>query len=475
VTRPIISFFVLGLAFGVSAPADGQTREERVAARQHFDRALALYAERQYDQALIEFQAAYDAVPNPALLYNIGNVHAALGHSVEAVDAFEAFFRESESVDPERRAEVEASLGTHRERIGRVHIRSNVEGAIITVDGRDIGTAPLDAPVRLTVGNHAFSARATDYDSPSTRVDVPGATETTVELTLRRAGTARGLIRVRTVPAEGVTVLVDGREVGVSPLHESIPAPPGPVIVTARRPGYRDATATSDVAEGAELTVELELAIDSNAASSDLGELRLEVPDEPATLLVDGRPMEMSSTVLLPRGGHTLRLTLRDRQPVRETVSIEGGSETVLRPRLEWTDQARSDRVDAAKRFRIIGYAIGAIGVVAAGVSAAVLAWNQPRVNRREELDALLNGPDGCFTLGRDCGGLEDEFEELGTKPLYGVRYGSIAGLGIGVIALGVGLTLVLLADSDEDIDAAAGFAASLRVGPGGVALTGSF
>ena len=464
--------------FLMASPASAQ--DARAEARQHYQRALELFGEERYEGALVEFEAAYAAVPNPALLYNIGNVHAALGHAVEAVDAYEAYLRDAEGIAPDRRTEVQASLTRQRDRVGRVLVRVNVEGAIITVDGEDVGTAPLPSPIRLTLGAHLFSARARGYDQPQTRVDVSGNSDTAVELTLRESEAARGLLRVTSVPS-GVTVLVAGREVGVTPLDETVVVEPGPVTVVGRRLGYVDATQAAETTNGAETSVRLELEPDVNAPPEHLGRLRVRVPEEETTLLVDGREVALGAgAVELPIGSHDLRLTVAHRQPIRQTLEIPSGGEHVFAPELSWTDDARRDQLGGADAQRTVGWVVGGVGIAAALTSAGVLAWNESLINEWEGLYPLFDGPAGCITLGQDCsrevGGDEDRrYMELERQPLNAIRATTIAGLVVGVGAATVGLVLVLTAPSAEAIDAAANVSATLRVGPGGLVLDGAF
>ncbi|MEZ4398882.1 MAG: hypothetical protein R3B06_02625 [Kofleriaceae bacterium] len=83
---------LLTLAVGVrpAAAEDAATR----AAKRHFAKGDKLFALGKFDQALDEFEAAYEAKPAPKLLFNIGQAHRNLGHAREAIFAYRKYLRE---------------------------------------------------------------------------------------------------------------------------------------------------------------------------------------------------------------------------------------------------------------------------------------------------------------------------------------------------------------------------------------------
>jgi tetratricopeptide (TPR) repeat protein len=69
------------------------TPEESAAARGHFEKGERHYDLREYEDALREFKDAYRIVPDPVLLYNIGQCHWKLQHRREAVDFYRQYLR----------------------------------------------------------------------------------------------------------------------------------------------------------------------------------------------------------------------------------------------------------------------------------------------------------------------------------------------------------------------------------------------
>ncbi len=66
-------------------------------AKRHFDRGQKLFTLGKFDEALDEYQKAFDASPLPDLLYNIGQCHRNLGNYEQAIFSFRRFLQ----LDPE--------------------------------------------------------------------------------------------------------------------------------------------------------------------------------------------------------------------------------------------------------------------------------------------------------------------------------------------------------------------------------------
>lgn len=84
--------------------------ESEAAFQDHYQRALKLYQDGQYQQAIPEFQTAYDLRPLPRLLFNLGQAYRKLGRDVEALNTYERYLQLDTSVPQERRAMVEGYI-----------------------------------------------------------------------------------------------------------------------------------------------------------------------------------------------------------------------------------------------------------------------------------------------------------------------------------------------------------------------------
>lgn len=91
-----------------SAASPGAPREDVEAAREHYRRALNAYDLGKYPQAIAAFEAAYEAKPDPALLYNIAQAHRLNGDLRKAVTFYRTYLRKVPKAP--NRAEVEQRI-----------------------------------------------------------------------------------------------------------------------------------------------------------------------------------------------------------------------------------------------------------------------------------------------------------------------------------------------------------------------------
>ncbi len=132
---------------------------QRQAARQHYEQGLAHAAHGDYALALDEFRQAYAKSPNYAVLYNIGQAELALGRPLAAVFALSSYLRDGGSEVPSERAQqVKKQIAELSALFAEISVASELGGAVVSVDERDVGLAPLAEPVRVQAGTHVVTA-----------------------------------------------------------------------------------------------------------------------------------------------------------------------------------------------------------------------------------------------------------------------------------------------------------------------------
>ncbi len=147
-----------------AAPRGGGPREEaspeaREAARAYFAKGLERAGRSDYEAALREFNEAYALSPHFAVLYNIGQSQIALGRPLEAVETLSKYLRDGqEQVPSDRRLQVEAQVQLLQFLFAELTITTDRPGALIFIDGREVGRTPLYQSVRLSAGTHTVSA-----------------------------------------------------------------------------------------------------------------------------------------------------------------------------------------------------------------------------------------------------------------------------------------------------------------------------
>lgn len=163
------------------APAE-PTPEAVKRAGSHFERGLQLYNDAEYRLALIEFERAYQLVPNFRVQYNIAQVSIQIGRYARAVHALEQYLEQGgDQISAERRAQVESDLKMLAGRTARVNITANVEGAEILLDETVVAKAPMADKLLIDAGEHRITVRLRGYQPRTEQVTLAGGDD--VELT----------------------------------------------------------------------------------------------------------------------------------------------------------------------------------------------------------------------------------------------------------------------------------------------------
>ncbi len=144
---------------GGGAPPEEASQEAREAARGHFAQGLERAGQADYEGALREFTEAYALSAHFAVLYNIGQAQIALGHPLEAVETLSKYLRDGqEQVPSDRRLQVQAQVELLQFLFAELTVTTDRPGALIFIDGREVGRTPLYQSVRLPAGTHTVSA-----------------------------------------------------------------------------------------------------------------------------------------------------------------------------------------------------------------------------------------------------------------------------------------------------------------------------
>jgi len=150
---------LVGGAVSSSAHASAEPAEARAEARSHFDQGIALARRHAYAEALAEFERAHQISPHFSVRYNIGQALIALGRSTEAISALTLYLAEGgQDIEPSRRREVDTTIASELAKTSSIEVTVDVAGALINIDDKPNGRAPLAAPVRVDSGAHRVLA-----------------------------------------------------------------------------------------------------------------------------------------------------------------------------------------------------------------------------------------------------------------------------------------------------------------------------
>ncbi len=445
-------------------------------ARASFARAVSLYADGNYEAALVEFQRAYDLSHNPNLLYNLGAVYEALGRFVEARDALTAYRMGATPATVAQRArELDERLARLRERIGTLRVTAPTIGLRVTVDGRDVPVERARGGVPVSAGPRRVRLEAPGHVPRETTVDVTGGRELvlTDALDPQRAPLA---LRCDT---DGAVVRVDGVEVARTPLTEPLMLTEGPHRLEVARPGY--VTYAHDVVMGtAGVVMDAPLEWEPSMPPSVAATLRVESNVTFPTVSVDGRSVVVDGSARVPPGRHQLRVAHAGYVPSQRSVELSPGDNTA-RVWLDATTTLRSEHAARVRRQRTVAYVFGGAGLalIAGGVPLLItgLSDRADAQSRIDEVGARMTACEQDLT-GR-CSTTTAEFNaqrapydsEFTAASVRAIVGGSL--IGIGVAGVIVGTVLRLRADPSDRYDRPVGWDVSLS--PGGASLRGTF
>ncbi len=168
---------------GTAGPTASAQQTDSDAAREHFQKGQAAYRRGDYQEAIAQWEAAYQADPRPLILYNVSQAYERLGKLPEAVDALERYLREASADDPNQ-SDARARLAALRERLARtgVRIEGAPEGAAIYVDGKLWGRAPRPDPIPLDPGSHQVRVQLDGHETFRATIVVPAGERIAVEV-----------------------------------------------------------------------------------------------------------------------------------------------------------------------------------------------------------------------------------------------------------------------------------------------------
>lgn len=131
-------------------------REE---ARKLFHRANKRFEQRRVDDAIRLYRRAYKLWPHPRILFNIAVSLGFLSQPQESAWTFKQVLEYGpEPITPERYKQAQERYIELMGQLAILQITCEDPGAKIYVDGREVGTAPVNTKVTLGPGTHMISA-----------------------------------------------------------------------------------------------------------------------------------------------------------------------------------------------------------------------------------------------------------------------------------------------------------------------------
>lgn len=155
-------------------------------ARAHFERGLSLVQQARWADAVGELEAARAIRAVPAVLFNLGVAHRALGHNLRAIESFRAYLASVPAGGvSNREAEVQTYINDLTAGLARLRFDVQPANATITLDGE--GLSPGTREREVDPGTHVVTLSAPRFRSRQQTVQLAAGGESTVRATLDRS------------------------------------------------------------------------------------------------------------------------------------------------------------------------------------------------------------------------------------------------------------------------------------------------
>jgi tetratricopeptide (TPR) repeat protein len=195
--RGLVALVVVAV-FAIGAPAVHAQKEKRQA-KKHLregdkkfkrgdklrDKGKEEEAIAAYEEAIAEYNAAYELFPSAKIYYPIAQAEERLGLEIEALQHYAKLLAEADELPDDFRADVELQIDAIKQRLVVLTFAVEPEGALIELDGKELGESPLAEPVTLIPGEFAIRVYKEGYKPHEETIErEPG--ESTVEVFLEK-------------------------------------------------------------------------------------------------------------------------------------------------------------------------------------------------------------------------------------------------------------------------------------------------
>lgn len=435
------------LAPSIALAAD-PTPEAKQEAGERFQHGVSLYQAGNLNSALAEFERAYELMPHPTVLFNIGLTYADLDRPVEATSSLSKLVASPGALSGDRLTRAKDVLEAQRSKTGTLDVKVTVEGAQIEVDGVIVGIAPLKEALILTTGLHVVGAIAPAHAPQRRSLTIASKAAQTMELDPPVLDARLAHLTVKTT-LPGADLYVDGELTARTPLPASLALMPGAHEFVLKRDGYRDARTSLVLGEGASGEITLNCEEDTIATETRGGDLDLKLTESLASVTVDGVSRGLYAAPLrLPAGPHELVVERAGFRTMVRHVTIDQGKEKSVPLELEPTPDWRAQYVEGATRRRTASIVTIIAGSAVTLGFTGFLVWNNVSniPDRQDEFDDLANK---CLTSQTDvttCQTLTRRSDDVNAALTLNV----LGGVGVTIGAIGAGIGVVLLATGPD-------------------------
>ena len=227
-------------------------------AKANYDLAITLYRVGDYDNAVTRFQQAYDAKPDPRLLWNMAACEKwrkkyatvqSLVNRYVTDGTQQALLTESDLREARELLNVIDSL------VSPLKLEIKEPGATVFIDNVQTAISPLTAPIPVTVGPRHIKVTKPEFKDFEADITVDGGKEAKLKVVLIKL-THEGRVSVRTSEKNSV-IAIDGKKIGSYEWTGGVPV--GAHVLRVTAPAHEPYQADFALTENAVRTFEVTL------------------------------------------------------------------------------------------------------------------------------------------------------------------------------------------------------------------------
>lgn len=338
---PLVASLVVAGIPAVAAPAKPakpaqkpKSVAERLApdARKHFESALLLYEDSNWEGAYTEFKTAYEMSKEARVLRNVAVCEKNLKRYADAIATLQRALVEGADFEPQLVQQVKDEIDILMPLTSVVTIEVDEPGAEVAVDGRTLGTSPLSGTFRVNVGERSFTAKKSGFLEATQKVSIAGSTTVPVKLHLEptvKTGAAR--VVVSGLPANTMAkVSIDGVEVGNAP-YDAASLTAGKHTFEISASGYVTKKVTKEIEYKGTTTVDVTLEKEKHE-----GYLAIETGVADAQIKLDNKILGTGTfRGPVPSGGHRLSILADGYKPYDSDVTVLDNQTRTVSVKLE--------------------------------------------------------------------------------------------------------------------------------------------
>jgi hypothetical protein len=320
------TFVFLSLLASSVARAAGPSAEEIEAAKHRIAQGNQLYDEGRYSDALQSYVAAYDLLPSPDILFNIGLAQEKVLHFEECAVALKRYLASNPPAGDTRDRAQQRLDACRAKALVKVTITSIPPGAAVSLGqgaAQPIFKGRTPTELDLPPDKYAIAVALPGYLPMSQAVDVDVGDKPEIDFPLEKLST----LEIAT-DQPGATVQIGDLPPGPAPLKKELRAGTYPIVVD--KPGFVEIKRDVQVEAGQQARLELAL-----APQPIVKRFALRADASEATVAIDGGPPSaLPVNETLKAGPHRVEVRATGHIPFARDVNVTGTSDLDLRVHL---------------------------------------------------------------------------------------------------------------------------------------------